>query len=240
MGSNAPATGPGRKKKSTRVQNTSRLDPTQLRQRENGFSPEEKCYLAHHVNQCYDFQDLCQRFNLRFDTDCTLEALIPFLSKCDDSQFFDLTEQAQDYRWCKPHSMSPVLPPSMVLGTEEWRTELRAFIVFHTTNNMAIEEIEGRIRVTFPEESRSYIQISTQLAHIQENPTLVRQLERFAARYDWHPSRAATASVSQAPTMASKAEAKVAARARLNHDKHEATEYSNSQAAREAQAELMR
>ena len=192
-----PSSRPDRKKKSTHAHESSKPESPRQGKRRARFSPEEECYLAHHVNQCHDFQDLCQKFNTKFGTNCTLRSLDKFLSRCNDSKFLDLTEQAQDYRWCTPHSMSPSLPPSMVLGTAEWRTELRAFLIFGASNNMPIADLKERLLATFPDESRTFGQITTQLAQIHQKQGLVRQLEWFAASYPWHPAYKAAPSASK-------------------------------------------
>ncbi|KAF6228036.1 hypothetical protein HO133_007764 [Letharia lupina] len=175
-------------------------------------------------------------FNQHFGTDRTLESIELFIFKCDDRQFFDLTEQAQDYkRWCTPHPMSPIVPPSMVLGTAEWRTELRAFLVFQASNNVTLTDLKESFSATFPEESRTSGQISIQLAHINQQQRLVRQLEWFAATYRWHPSYVAPASA----TAAFEADAKAAARARLGQDKQQAKDYVDNEAALTAQLESL-
>ena len=210
------------------------------------LSLEEKCYLAHHVNQCYDFDEVRQMFNLKFCTDRNLESVEGFLAKCNEHEFFDLTEQAEAYKWCRPHPLTPILPPSMVLGTAEWRTEVRAFLVYQASKNVNLAEMQQNLSDTFPGESRTSEQISAHLdLIIQTNKTqnLVTQLERFAASYPWHPKYAGAASASKATPKTSEADvkaAKAAARDRIKQGKQRAKDYDNNHVAMAAQLELMK
>ena len=240
MGSKAPPAVSEEKKKSTRAQDSSELDPLQQSQNKKRLTLEEQCYLAHHVNQCYDFQDVCQLLNLQFNTDRILESITLFLSRCDDSQFFYLTELAQSFKWCTPHATEPIIPPSQVLGTPEWRTELRAFLAFQASNKKTVTALTESLSATFPEESRTFAQIKIQLAMINENPILVRQLTWFAASYPWHPSYIAAVGTSQVTKAASKAHAKGAARARLDAAKKKSARYINSSTATAVQVKLLK
>lgn len=226
--------------KSTRAQGCSKLEDPQQSLHRKHFSLEEKCYLAHHVNQCHDFQDVCQLLNLHFNTDRTLESITLFFSRCDDSQFFELTEQAQAFKWCTPHPTKPIIPPSTVLGTSEWRTELRAFLAFQASNKLTTTALTERLSATFPEESRTFAEVRTHLSVINESPILVRQLKWFAASYPWHPSYIAAVGTSQATKAASKAHAKGAARARLDAAKKRSARYIKSSTATAVQVKLLK
>ena len=206
------------------------------------FSSEEKCYLAHHVNQCHDFDQVRQMFNLKFCTDRTLESMEVFFAKCNEHEFFDLTEQAEAYKWCTPHPLTPILPPSMVLGTAEWRTELRAFLVYQASRKVNVAEMQQNLSDTFPGESRTCEQIGAHLDLIvrtDKTRKLVTQLERFAARYPWHPEYAGGAGGSKATPKADGGAARAAARDRIKRGKQRARDYDNNHVAMAAQLELM-
>ena len=242
MKSETPSTVPGGHNKPMRARAQSDYEPDPSDEDFHGkhFSPEEKCYLAHHVNHSHDFPELCQMFNLKFDADCTIESITCFFWRCDGDEFFDLTEQGQEYKWCIPHPMFAVAPPSMVLGTPECRTELRAFLAFQVSKNVEFAELKESFSAAFPEESRTSGQIRTQLAQIHKKQGLVRQLQLFAESYPWHPLYAAATSASPTSTKASKADAKAAAKARFNQDKQRINEYQSNQAAIAIQRESIR
>ena len=180
--------------------------------------------------------------NLKFGTDHTLKSIQKFLiSNCDDFDFFELTEQALAYKWCKTHPRSAVVPPpSMVLGTAEWRTELRAFLAYQASNNMMSAEMERSFNATFPGESRTSEQIANHLSNMNQKEGLVLQLRRFAENYPWHPFYTRAISASQESTKSTKAKAKAAARERSNQAKQKAKDYSNSPGALAVQLELMK
>ena len=237
-----------RSKKSKGKQPEARAQSRDDNAKQHRLSPEEKCFLAHHVNQCYDLKDLCQMFNMKFNTDRNLESITKFLYNCDDNMFFDLTEQAQDYKWCKPHPDTS--PPSMVLGTAEWRTELRAFLVYQASNDVTSTEIQKRISRTFPGESRTSYQIAAQLATINTKQSLVYQLTAFAIRYPWHHEYdpwqggevgdTADLQPSQSKSKAEKkAEAKAAAKARLKEGKQKSKDFVNNKFAEAVQGALL-
>ena len=202
------------------------------------FCTEEKCYMAHHVNQCFDFQNLCEMTNLQFCTNRKLDSMKKFFSRCDETEFFDLTEQAQGYKWCKPHPTSAIVPPSMVLGTAEWRTELRAFVVYQASKNMMLSEIERTFNTTFSGESRTSEQIAIHLSNINQNQGLFLQLKRFAQSYPWYPLY--NEAVSASPMEKTKPRGKAAARERNKQTKQKGKIYGNSQGALAVQLELMK
>ncbi|KAL9132686.1 MAG: hypothetical protein Q9175_006140 [Cornicularia normoerica] len=76
------------RRNSIRAQDSSKLDTLEKNLHRKRFSPEEKCYMAHHVNQCHDFQHLCRMFYLQFGTVRNLESIEKFLSKCDDKSAY--------------------------------------------------------------------------------------------------------------------------------------------------------
>ena len=178
--------------------------------------------------------------NLKFGMDRKLESIQNFLFRCDETKFFEFTEQAQNYKWCKPHPTSAAVPPSMVLGTAEWRTELRAFLIYQASNNMTSAEMERNFDATFPGESRTSEQITNHLNNIKPKKSLFRELGRFAESYPWHPSYIGAASASQAPTKTTEADAKAAARERSKQAKQKAKNYSNSHSALVIQSELIK
>lgn len=76
------------RKNSMHAQDSSKLDTLEKNLHRKRFSPEEKCYMAHHVNQCHDFQHLCRMFHLQFGTVRNLESIEKFLSKCDEKSAY--------------------------------------------------------------------------------------------------------------------------------------------------------
>lgn len=238
MDSKASSTVPEAKKESKRAQDSSELDPTQQSLHGKYFSSQEMCYLAHHVNEAHDFRSLCRMFNTQFGPDRALQSVEKFLERCDEALFIALTEKAQDYKWCKPHPISSILPPTIVLGTADWRTELRAFLVFQTSKDVSLAELDESLSATFPEESRTSMQIKTQLGQINKKPGLFLYLEWFAARYPWHSDYVAGASTSKPPTMKFKTDTRAAARARLSQGKEKPTNYKDKEAALDDQLEL--
>lgn len=71
----------------------------------------------------------------------------------------------------------------MVLGTFEWRTELRAFLAFQASNRVTITALNEKIERYLSRKSRTFKQIHyCQLAAINKDPELVRQLTWFAAK----------------------------------------------------------
>ena len=178
--------------------------------------------------------------NLKFGTDHTLKSIQKFLSShCNEIEFLDLTEQAVNYKWCKSHPTA-VVPPSMVLGTVEWRTELRAFLAYQASNKKTVAEIESNFNATFPGESRTSKQIANHLSSMNQKKGLSLQLRRFAESYPWHPSHLGVVSAPQARTKKTDANVKAAARMRMNQAKQKAKDYSNSSGALVVQLELMK
>ncbi len=187
-------------------------------------------------------------FNMKFNTDRNLELITESLHRCDNNQFFDLTEQAQDYKWCKPHPDTS--PPSMVLGTAEWRTELRAFLAYQASLGVTSAEIRKRFSTIFPGESRTSKEIGAQLANINTKQGLVRQLERFAPRYPWHDEydpwqdenvgdTAGLQSSQDKSEAEKKADAKAAAKARLKEGKQKSKDFVNNKFAEAVQGALL-
>ncbi len=138
----------------------------------------------------------------------------------------------------------------MVLGTAEWRTELRAFLAYQASNDVTSTEIQKRISRTFPGESRTSHQITAQLATINNKQSLVHQLERFALRYSWHHEydpwhdedvgdTAGSQSSQNKSKAEKKAEAKAAAKARLKEGKQKSKDFDNNKFAEGVQRALL-
>ncbi len=141
----------------------------------------------HHANYCTDFETLREMFNSQFGTDRSLDCIESVLIKCEDEEFFQLTEAAERYRkWYTEHPMRPVVP-IILLGSRAMRTELRAYLVHHHSRGVGSDELKKNLNLTFPTETQDDKQIIRQLNLLKSNNQLFNSLSNFSVRYQWHP-----------------------------------------------------
>lgn len=219
--------------------NHSELPSPQHQQELHGkqLSWEQKCFLAHHVNFCKDFEALLESFNMHFDTDCDLDSLDHFLRKnCKDDEFLMYYQNADKYKWYFDDPLKTA-HPIILLASRAMRTELRSFLAYHHSHGMSLPVLKENFNSTFPAEARESKEIATQLNFFGTNNQLRHSLSTFASRYSWHPEFNDT--IQACNQAGNKAASRSAARDRLRRDKKTAETFANNEAALALQQQLL-
>ena len=193
------------------------------------------------INYCTDFKELENRFNLQFDTDRSIDSNEMTLLKCEDEEYFILTETAEDYsKWYTEHPLDPVRP-IILLACMAMPIEHRAYLAYHHYRGMGFEALEESFNMMFPDDTRDSKQIVAQLNHFRNHNQLLTSLSVFSIRYSWHPKYrpAAVVSAVGAPSASNAPSApKATARVRLNQDEEKHDDYNDDEEAMARQLKL--
>ena len=205
---------------------------TPLDTRRKNFSFEETCFLMHHANQCTDFEELQEMFNLQFDTNRSIDSIEMTLHKYDDEEFFMFTEAAEEYRrWYTERPTDPV-NPIRLLACRAMPIE---HLAYHHKRGMDLADLKDSSNSMFPTTARDSQQIVAQLNHFQQNNHPLTSVSNFSVRYPWHheykPFTGIPATKAPSAGQASPVTPKALAGQRLDRDRKKSDDYSNNQAA---------
>lgn len=223
-------TQPSTSRKDTKSETSSMLPP------QHHFSFEEKCFLMHHANYCVDFDNLCEKYKMQFNSDRSPDAIERFLIRCGDEEFFILTEAADKYKkWYTAHPLNPVCP-IILLACRAMPIEHRAYLAYHHYHGMDSVNLTESLNLMFPTETRGLKQIINQLNLFQQKRQLLTSLTIFSIRYPWNPEYkpVAGAPATKLPELLSSATSaaseNVAGR-KLDQDRKQGNDYNSNHAA---------